>query len=76
MAQATEDGGPFLQLETRCGCGRLLNVRPSLAFVDFLRSAIRATGNGFEGSALVCDCRDCKRTNHISAEDLYLSGVP
>lgn len=54
----------------------MLTVRPSLAFVDFLRNAIRATGNGFEGAALVCDCRDCKRVTPVSAEDLYLSGVP
>lgn len=71
--QATKDG-PFLALAKKCSCGASFVVRPSLAWVNWMRSMTRQTGSEFSGKAFSHQCR-CGRVTFIDADDLYLEGV-
>lgn len=67
--------GPFLALSKRCACSRALVIRPSMAWVNWMRSLTRQTGHEFGGRAFSYQCPGCGHMTFIEAEDLYLGGV-
>lgn len=67
--------GPFLALAKRCKCSRSLIVRPSLSWVNWMRTVTRKTGQEFGGRAFSYQCPGCGEITFIDAEDLYLEGV-